>query len=352
MRAERRRKENATCSRIAGERGIGVTIASGRGKGEGEGDQQLNINLICSGPIMPRINECLSSRQQMAPPEEVESEVVTCPAGCTPELFNDITEAPVLADENSNDDYTNNDPLSDSDLYEVDYVDEDKLDEVTESPQIVDADEYDYSSYDNEIDTEDSNDYDYSYDDYDEAEIPVDLPLEEDAVNVEEEEEEVEINIDEGFLNDENNEPVELYVNTKSNVVEPRRNDPPIFFFFLIGGFNADGSSTNFVDLLNTGLGNSAFSLSVAPLPLAVTEGGESSAAYTGRSITSCGRGVQTLSPYGYLYSPGSCYGYGFTSQRWEARGGKMRSFRKGASVTKLGRWNAFFINVNQKHTS
>ena len=255
----------------------------------------------------------------------------------------DISEEPtsdILSDANTNNDYTNINPLSDSELYEVDYVDEDKLDEVTDSSATAaDDDDYDFSSYDNDIDTDDY-DYDYSYDDDYEAELPeVDLPLENDAIEEEEEEEEAEINIDEGFLNDANNEPVELPdLNKRSNVVKPSRNGSSVFFFVLIGGLDAAGTTINLIDLLNTGLGNSALGLSLAPLPLAVTQGGECSAAYTERSITSCGRGVRSLSPYGYQHRPGSCYGYDLQSQRWEARGGKMTSFRKGASVTKLGR--------------
>ena len=244
----------------------------------------------------------------------------------------------MLSDANINNDYTNNNPLSDSELYEVDYVDEDNLDEESDSSTKTADDDYDYSSYDNDIDTEDY-DYDYSYDDDYEAEVPTDLPLEEDAIEEEEDEEEVEINIDEGFLNDASNEPVELPdLNKRSNVVEPSSNGSSVFFFVLIGGLDASGTTINLIDLLNTGLGNSALGLSVAPLPLAVTQGGECSAAYTERSITSCGRGVRSLSPYGYQHRPGSCYGYDLQSQRWEARGGKMTSFRKGASVTKLGR--------------
>ena len=239
------------------------------------------------------------------------------------------------SDDIDNSEYTNSDPLSDSDLYEVDYLDEDELTEVTESPPTYS--DYDYSSDDDDyIETEDY-DYDSSPDD-NAIEVPIDLPLEEDAIKVEEEEEDVDINIDEGFLTDDNDDTVELPdLNVRSNVVEGRRNPPLILFFLLVGGLDSNGS-INMIDLFNTSLGNSALALSIAPLPLAVTQGGECSAAYTDRSITSCGRGLRSLSPYGYQYKPGSCYSYDLQSQRWEARGGKMTSFRKGASVTKLGR--------------
>merc|ERR1712215_581215 len=97
--------------------------------------------------------------------------------------------------------------------------------------------------------------------------------------------------------------------------------------------------SISIIDLLNTGLGNSAQSLPIAPLPVAVLPCGECFSSYTDRSLTTCGRGQRSLTPYGYQYKPGSCYSHDFQSQRWEARGGKMTSFRKGASVTKLGRY-------------
>ena len=137
-------------------------------------------------------------------------------------------------------------------LYEVDYVDEEKLSDVTESSTISVDEDYDYLPFDNEI--EDS-DYDYSYDDYD---YDTSLPVEEEAVDIEEEEEDVDINIDEGFLNDENNEPVELpVVPRKSNVVAPSSNGSVVLAFLLIGGLNPDGSTINIIDLLNPGLGNS-----------------------------------------------------------------------------------------------
>jgi hypothetical protein len=200
-------------------------------------------------------------------------------------------------------------------LYEVDnYVDKDK-------PA--------YEDYD----------YDYSYDNSGKAEVPVDLPLEEDAIEVEEEEEEVEMNIDEGFLNEFSNEPVELpELNTRCIVVEPIINGSSKFIFILIGGLDADGSAIKLIEILNTGLDNSSLTLTMYPLPLALTQGGECYSAFTERSITSCGGGVVSLSPYGYQYRPGSCYAYNLQAQRWEARGGRMTSFRKGASVTRLSR--------------
>jgi len=302
-----------------------------------------------SGPIMPRINECLAGRLQVVPSdvEEEQEQGDSCPAGCVPvcsgstcgELTTDATkgadDSSFVVDD-SYDDYTNSNPLSDSELYEVDYVDEDKLADVTDSSTNIIDEENDYYSNGNEVE---ESEYDYSYDDYDDYDEN-DIPVEQEAVEIEEEEEDVDINIDDGFLNDENNEPVELpIVARKSNVETPNRNSSVLLVFLLIGGLNPDGSVINIIDLLNTGLGNSVFSLSIPPLPSAVTEGGETSAAYTDKSITTCGRGVRSLTPYGFTFTPGSCYAYDIQQQKWGKRGGKMNSYRKGASVTKLGRY-------------
>ena len=39
-----------------------------------------HTGVVCSGPIMPRINECLAGRLTTLPDDGVE----TCPAGCIP----------------------------------------------------------------------------------------------------------------------------------------------------------------------------------------------------------------------------------------------------------------------------
>jgi len=290
-----------------------------------QGDRGKCKNCI-SGPIMPRIGECLSARQTIA---------------VTPDDYQD-DEAPNSldnSDEATTEEYTN----YDEELYEVDYVDDDEISQITESsPSYTDYDygleEYDY-------------DYDYSINDNptDEA---LGLPLDEDAINVEEEEEDTDINIEEGFIADNNANTVDILprLNLRNNLNTTTKTPPIIMFFVLLGGFGTNGS-ISLIDLLNTGLGNSAQALSIAPLPASVLQGGECSSAYTDRSITSCGRGYRSLSPYGYQYNPGSCYSYGLQSQRWEARGGKMRSFRKGAAVTKLGRYLLASGGTRQKRS-
>jgi len=279
-----------------------------------------------SGPIMPRISECLSAKQEMS---ESEDSTLTCPTGCVPdplvEEYDEPTTDTSLVDYNEKD-YSSNDGLSNKDLYEVDYVDEDGIYQITESKPS-------YTDYDYELE-----DYDYDYDNpQDDA---FNVRLDEDALKENEEEEDDDIQIEEGFLTDNNDNTVEILpsLNLENIPTEVNKSPPLIIFFILLGGFDSNGSISR-IDLLNTGLGNSAQSLSIAPLPVALLQGGPLSSAFTDRSITSCGRGWRSLSPYGYQYNPGSCYSYGLRSQRWEARGGKMRSFRKGASVTKLGRY-------------
>lgn len=117
--------------------------------------------------------------------------------------------------------------------------------------------------------------FDYA-DDYSiEAEVPLDLPLDEEAVDEEEEEdEEVDLNIDQGFLEDSQGNSVELpTIQTRTGL--PSSNvqaggNTFIFFFCALGGTNNQGA-VNVVDLINTGLGNSATNLNIAALPSQVS---------------------------------------------------------------------------------
>ena len=160
----------------------------------------------------------------------------------------------------------------------------------------------------------------------------------------EEEQEEVDINIDEGFLSDSSGNTVDIPVaaETRSNVASlPSTNtggNTFIFLFCALGGHNTNGA-INIVDMINTGLGNAAQALTIAPVPSAVMRGGEVSSAYTGNSITTCGNGFTILSPYGYIYKPGVCYDYNLLNNGWQATGAALTSFRKGSTITKLGRY-------------
>ena len=66
--------------------------------------------------------------------------------------------------------------------------------------------------------------------------------------------------------------------------------------------------------------------------------GGSTSSAYTNGAITTCSQGFTILSPYGFIYKPGSCYDYSLTANSWEDTGARLTSFRRGATITKLGR--------------
>ena len=153
----------------------------------------------------------------------------------------------------------------------------------------------------------------------------------------EEDEEEVDINIDEGFLTDSAGNSVDLApaaetVDTRagqpSNVAAaPALGNTFVFFFCALGGHNA-GGPVSLVDMLQTGLGNAAQSLSIAPVPAAVMRGGEVSSAYTDGRITTCGNGWTILSPYGYIYKPGVCYDYNIQNNGWETTGAALTSFR------------------------
>jgi hypothetical protein len=122
---------------------------------------------------------------------------------------------------------------------------------------------------------------DYNFDEYEEdnieVEVPLDLPLDEEAIDEDEEEdEEVEVNIDEGFLTDTEGTPVELAPRAATLPTGPQAGNfgagsrvggnTFIFFFCALGGSNQNGA-VNVVDLINTGLGNAAQSLNIAPMP-------------------------------------------------------------------------------------
>ena len=153
------------------------------------------------------------------------------------------------------------------------------------------------------------------------------------------EEEVTEIDIEDGCLSGDNNESVDL-TDLTPHMVEEKKNISTVYIFVLIGGLDVAGLSLNIIDIL----GNSA--LSVPPLPSALTQNSLCTSAYTDRSITACSRGVRSLTPYGYYYAPGSCYAYDFQDHKWGARGGRMMRYRRGASVTKLGRlgWKSFYF--------
>ena len=157
----------------------------------------------------------------------------------------------------------------------------------------------------------------------------------------EEEEEEVDINIDEGFLTDSAGNTVDIPIAEEVEVEQRFGGSPDpapvnsapgggntfIFFFCALGGHNA-GGPVSLVDMLQTGLGNAAQSLSIAPVPAAVMRGGEVSSAYTEGRITTCGNGWTILSPYGYIYKPGVCYDYNIQNSGWETTGAELTSFR------------------------
>ena len=42
------------------------------------------------------------------------------------------------------------------------------------------------------------------------------------------------------------------------------------------------------------------------------------------------------------IYKPGSCYDYSLTANSWKDTGARLTSFRRGATITKLGRFDLF----------
>ena len=68
----------------------------------------------------------------------------------------------------------------------------------------------------------------------------------------------------------------------------------------------------------------------------AMVGGSECSAAYTGAALMTCTSGSSFLTPYGWIYSPGTCYNYSFGGG-WRGAGGALASYRRGASLVRLG---------------
>jgi hypothetical protein len=63
----------------------------------------------------------------------------------------------------------------------------------------------------------------------------------------------------------------------------------------------------------------------------------ECSAAYTGSALLSCTSGSAVLTPYGWRYSPGSCYDYSWARGAWGAAGGRQATYRRGARLVRVG---------------
>ena len=156
------------------------------------------------------------------------------------------------------------------------------------------------------------------------------------------------INIDSGFLKDSAGKEVKLpdTISAATPAAVPRTaaanasSAPTIVFYFcLLGGVNADGP-VNLVDILNTGLSQltTPAATVISALPAALTAG-ETSAAYTSSGLTACGTGYTLLTPYGHSYLPGSCYDYSFTTSRWNDTGARLASYRKGASLSRVGKY-------------
>ena len=61
----------------------------------------------------------------------------------------------------------------------------------------------------------------------------------------------------------------------------------------------------------------------------------ECSAAYTGASLMTCTSGASLLTPYGWVYRPGSCYDYSWTGG-WRSAN-SLSSYRRGASLVRVG---------------
>ena len=200
-------------------------------------------------------------------------------------------------------------------------------------------DEYDDYYEDDDYDYNDEEYYDYSETDYnyEEEQASETNYIDEDGLDENESEEAPIVDIDEDTLTDRRGGTV----NIPREKITAATNDIPtfIFIFCAIGGTNQHGLVSS-VDVVSPGLGQSASSYSIPSLPSSFSQGGEVSAAYTGGTITACTTGVTLLSPYGFVFTPGFCFNYNLHSANWQSSGGKMSSYRRGSSLSRMGRYD------------
>jgi len=366
-----------------------------------------------SGPIMPRVNECLAAKQiepttpRTTTPSTSRSLIPApgkpCANGCasfcvgpkcaefaatvlnaatsgtSTNSMNDVTFAPSVATipvREGTDPTTKLNFDSSKSVNELTTPTNTAVQgEATETTYTKAEEQTDpaYTDYDNQVTIDedifddtfaydddeniDSYDEDYEYANYDDQvdytqikeDAPEDVEENDDMIDdkaMEEEDEEeldVAVNIDPGFLNKGISNSSSLAPDTE--FVEPRStnsasgNQPTFFFFFCaLGGENSEGA-VSAVDIIRESLNYVASAFKIASMPSQVTRGEGASAAYTGESITSCSKGYSTLSPYGFVYNSGSCYDYNLNSAGWKQTGAKLTTYRKGGTMTKLGRY-------------
>lgn len=294
-----------------------------------------------SGPIMPRVADCLSARQQLLE-NQVEDEDEdqlggSCPAGCLPQALctsaspSQLDEPkPDAVDEAFDEELDETVPEQDST-----YGDEEDVD--------LDVDYVDYNdvNYDNVIDNSAASEDTIAADEVatrNSGEVTPDtVPdiLNEEVLSEDPEDvEEVDMNIDSGFLTDSEGEAVELL----PRVVKPVTSLPAIFVFLVIGGVDPSGSSVNLVDVLSASLANLTSALSVAPLPPgAGCSKCTSSFSSTSASLTSCSPGSSSLSPYGWLLTRGSCHSLSLADNSWKPSKAALPA-SSGSSIAKVGK--------------
>jgi len=301
-----------------------------------------------SGPVMPRVSECLAARQVL-PGKKKECSNATCTGVCVGPRCKELLEKgdrqlDLAEDDNIANDYdvnyTNNEESGDEDstydVYETEYTETDYTDTIdnVEAVDIIEEEaetipEYDTNYEDPVSDEVEQIDFEDDNEVYD---VAVDDTLEDEGLEEEEPEaEEVDMTIDEGLLTDDKGSRIDLPC-SKTNVTIPTY----IFYFCAIGGLNSGGAISS-IDVLKSG---QVGAFSIPPLPGSVTRGGGAvSASYTDNSILTCSQGFTFLSPYGFQYRPGSCYRYGLRNRSWQEEGEEMNNQRLGGAVVRVGRY-------------
>lgn len=191
--------------------------------------------------------------------------------------------------------------------------------------------EEEVAAVDSDYDAEyvDVNDVDYS--DYDEKTYDYEFEKEPVIDVIEEEEDDILEDLDAVAMDDI----VTLTLSEERTTTPPlpRRN---VFVTLVIGGFSPTGPLPS-IEVLSPRIG-----LRRLPALPYTTGGGQEycSAAYTGRDLISCTSGSALLTPYGWVYTPGSCYNLNlFGPISWQPSGGALTSYRRSSTISRVGRF-------------
>lgn len=214
-----------------------------------------------------------------------------------------------------------------------------ELDGIVEEEDQFDVDYLDYEAtvdvvYDEELPVNDNDLFERKVDETIDLEDSMKEVLIEESLIEEAVVEENEVNIDAGFLKDDEGSVVEL---VPSRITTSNTSITPVIFVFLVvGGLDSAGSPVTAIDVLSSVLANLTSSFALPALAVGCPQCTTSFSPALA-SLTSCSPGSSSLSPYGWVGSPGSCSSLRLGASSWSSP--KVRSpARSGASIAKVGK--------------